>query len=90
MWKGHFFIGALSGQQRQRVAVLVAGGLAIGAIGSWWSSRLIGSLLYDVEARDPLTFIVGSLVLLAAAVAAGWLPVRRAARIDPASILRES
>jgi putative ABC transport system permease protein len=73
----------------QRVMFVVAGGLAIGAIGSWWSSRLIGSLLYDVEARDPLTFIVGCLVLLGAAVTAGWLPARRATRVDPASILRE-
>ena len=74
----------------RRVMLLVAGGLALGAIGSWWSSRLIGSLLYEVDARDPTTFVGAGLVLLAVAGVAGWLPARRATRIDPGSILRES
>ena len=58
----------------------MAGGLAV--------TRLMGSLLFDVAPYDPLTFIVVSIVLAGVAFLAGWLPARRAARIDPLRALR--
>jgi len=72
-----------------RVTRLVIAGVAIGAVGSWWAARLIASLLYGVPARDPNTLALASIVMVIAAGAAGWLPARRAARVDPAAVLRE-
>jgi ABC-type lipoprotein release transport system permease subunit len=46
------------------------------------------SLLFGIEAKDPLTFLAVPGVLLLAALAASYLPARRAARIDPALSLR--
>jgi hypothetical protein len=72
-----------------RVAALVGSGAIIGALVSLVASRLVGSVLYGVEPRDPAT-LVGALVMLATVGAfAGWLPAWRASRIDPALVLRE-
>ena len=49
----------------------------------------VGPLLFQVEARDPATFAGAAGVLVAAGVLAAWLPARRAARLDPATVLRE-
>jgi ABC-type antimicrobial peptide transport system permease subunit len=81
--------GAVQRMVLRRVTMLVTVGLVIGAIGSWWAARLVASLLYDIPARDPNTVALASLVMLIAAGAAGWLPARRAARVDPAVVLRE-
>jgi putative ABC transport system permease protein len=72
-----------------RVALLVGVGIALGAAASLWASRLVGTLLYGLAPRDPPTFIGAALVLAAIALVATWLPARRAARIDPAQVLRE-
>jgi putative ABC transport system permease protein len=71
-----------------RVAVLVAAGVVLGAVASAWAVRFVSTLLFDVEARDPWTFAGSALLLIAVACAAAWLPARRAARIDPATVLR--
>ena len=73
-----------------RVAWLVGLGVMIGAAISLWAARFVESLLFGVKARDPLTFAGAAAVLVATALLAGWLPARRAARIDPATVLRES
>jgi len=44
--------------------------------------------LYQVDARDPLTLTIVVIVLLASTALAAWLPARRAARLDPAAVLR--
>jgi putative ABC transport system permease protein len=54
-----------------------------------WASRFIATLLYGLEPRDPVTLIGAALVLGAIGGLAGWLPARRASRIDPAQVLRE-
>jgi predicted lysophospholipase L1 biosynthesis ABC-type transport system permease subunit len=68
--------------------VLAAVGVAIGAVAAAGTSRLMASLLFGVTARDPLTFIVTSVGLAATAVLAGYLPSRRATRVDPNTALR--
>jgi putative ABC transport system permease protein len=72
-----------------RVAWLVALGVATGAGLSLWASRFVRALLYDLEPRDPVTFIAAAIVLGLIGLLAGWLPARRAARIDPTVVLRE-
>ena len=73
----------------QRVGVLIAAGLAFGMAGSLWAVHFVEALLFQVEARDPATFAGAAGVLVAAGVLAAWLPARRAARLDPATVLRE-
>jgi predicted permease len=73
----------------RRVGILIVMGLALGLVGSWWAARLIAPLLFQVQARDPLTFFGTAAVLIAVGVLAAWVPARRAARLDPAAVLRE-
>ena len=51
-------------------------------------TRLLRSLLFEVKPTDPATFAVGALILFAAAIAACWIPARRATRVDPLVALR--
>jgi putative ABC transport system permease protein len=73
----------------RRVGVLIVAGLALGLAGSWWAARFIAPLLFQVQARDPTTFAGTAAVLVAVGVLAAWVPARRAARLDPATVLRE-
>jgi putative ABC transport system permease protein len=73
----------------RRVGVLLVAGLVLGLAGSWWAARFIAPLLFQIEARDPMTFSVTAAVLVAVGVLAAWMPARRAARLDPATVLRE-
>ena len=73
----------------QRVGVLIAAGLALGLGGSLWAARFVEALLFHLEARDPVTFAGATAVLVAVGVLAAWMPARRAARLDPATVLRE-
>jgi putative ABC transport system permease protein len=72
-----------------RVARLVAAGILAGAIAAAWSAQLVGSLLFGIEPRDLPTFAVAAAALGTVAALAAWLPARRAARIDPASVLHD-
>jgi ABC-type antimicrobial peptide transport system permease subunit len=63
-------------------------GLAIGLAGALAATRLLSSLLYDVRPTDAITFAAVSLLLLAVALVASYLPARRATRIDPITALR--
>jgi predicted permease len=72
-----------------RVAALIVSGLALGLAGSWWAARFVAPLLFQVEARDPMTFSGTAAVLVAVGALAAWLPARHAARLDPATVLRE-
>jgi len=73
----------------RRVAILVGLGIAIGGVTGLWAARLTETLLYDLRPHDPLSFALAALVLAAAGLVAAWLPARRAARIDPAVVLRD-
>jgi predicted permease len=81
--------GGIVGLIFRRVAMLLVVGLVIGAAVSLWAARFVQTLLFQLDARDPATFVVAALVLAAAVILAAWLPARRAARLDPARVLRE-
>jgi len=66
----------------------VVAGLAVGIAGALAAGRILSSLLFQVNARDPLTMGAVALVLLAVAVAAAVAPARRATRVDPMRALR--
>jgi putative ABC transport system permease protein len=72
----------------REVAVLAALGIAIGLPGGYGLGRIVESQLYGLTARDPLTFGVATLALLATALVAGLVPALRAARVDPMIALR--
>ncbi|MGH9371238.1 MAG: ABC transporter permease [Vicinamibacterales bacterium] len=72
---------------RQGLALTVAG-LCVGIGGAFVVSRWLTSLLFGVTATDPFNFVAVSLVLLAVAGAASYVPARRAAGIDPMAAIR--
>jgi predicted permease len=73
----------------RRVGILIIAGLTLGLAGSWWAVRFIAPLLFQLEPRDPMTFSGTAVVLIAIGVLAAWVPASRAARLDPATVLRE-
>ena len=74
----------------RRVAWLVGTGIVLGAGLSMWAATFISTLLYGLDARDPVTFVSAAALLTLVAALAAWLPARRAARIDPMRVLRNS
>jgi predicted permease len=70
---------------------LVLRGIVFGAVGALILTRVVSSwshLLYGVGSGDPLTFATASIVLIAVAALAGYIPARRAAKVDPMVALR--
>jgi putative ABC transport system permease protein len=68
--------------------MLAAGGLALGLAGSFVTTRLLETLLYDVPGTDPLTYTAVAALLIAVALVATYIPSRRAAHVDPVTALR--
>ena len=69
--------------------VLVVIGLAVGLFLSRLLTKTAASLLYELKPNDPLTITLATLLLAAVALLAGYLPARRASRVDPMVALRE-
>jgi len=69
-------------------AGVAAAGVAIGLLGAFALTRLMGAVLFEVSATDVVSFVAAPVLLLAVAVPATWLPARRAARVDPMVALR--
>jgi putative ABC transport system permease protein len=85
-------LGATSGNILGMVVregmALAAVGLIAGVAGALALTRLASTLLFGVSARDPMTFVLVSLVLLMVSFVASYLPARHATRVDPLSTLR--
>ena len=73
----------------KKIALPVCLWLMAGAGLSYWAARYVGTLLYDLDARDPLTFAGAVIFLAVVSLFAAWVPARRAAAIDPARVLHE-
>jgi ABC-type antimicrobial peptide transport system permease subunit len=77
--------GTMVLRQTMRLALI---GIALGLVVALAVNRFMESLLFGVQANDPLTFIGVCVVLVAVAALAGYLPARRAANVDPLESLR--
>jgi len=81
--QGHVLRGVM-----QKTMILALTGIVLGTVASVVVARWIASLLFGTEPTDPLTFAGMILVMTAVALIAGYIPARRAARIDPMVALR--
>jgi putative ABC transport system permease protein len=86
---------ALGAGRRQLLAmvlgqglVLVAAGEALGLATAWSLHRLVASMVYGITPTDPITFGSAALVWAAVALAACYVPARRATKVDPVVTLR--
>jgi predicted permease len=94
--RGEIGIRVALGAQREEVGRMIVmqsvrlaiAGVVVGLAGALSVTRLMRSLLFEVEPSDPFTLAVVGLFLLAVAAAASWIPARRAMRVDPAEALR--
>ena len=84
------------GAERRQVLRLIFGlgslltllGLALGFAGAWGATRYLGTMLYGVQAGDPVTLAMVGAILVVVALAACLLPARRATQVDPMVALR--
>jgi predicted permease len=85
-------LGAQPGQVRAMIlresTWLTVAGIAVGGSAALALTRLVKSMLYGIQAYDPPSLAGGVLILLAVALAASWIPARRAATVQPMQALR--
>jgi predicted permease len=72
----------------REVLTLVSLGLAIGLAAAWGLNRLVGNQLYGISATDPATIVAAVALLGVVAALAGYIPARRATRVNPVTALR--
>ncbi len=70
------------------VLVLATIGMSAGLAVALATSRFVASFLYGLKPNDPMALTLAAIVLLSAALAAGYVPARKASRIDPVTALR--
>jgi putative ABC transport system permease protein len=85
-------LGARSGDVLRMILLqgltVVVIGITVGLFGAWMLTRTLGSLLFGVTARDPVTFIAVPIILIALSVVACCLPALRASKVDPVTALK--
>ena len=85
-------LGATQGVVQRRILrdtlELAIIGIALGTVASWMVARLLRSQLFGVSATDPATFVAMIVLVTAVALVSGYLPARRASRIDPTAAFR--
>ncbi|HEY8174793.1 MAG TPA: ABC transporter permease [Gemmatimonadaceae bacterium] len=79
--------GSIIGMVVRQALVLSGVGIVVGAVAAVWATRVLGTMLFQVGARDPVAYVVSASALLVVALGASWLPARRAARVDPVRAL---
>ncbi len=86
---------ALGAQRRDVLSLVVSqgmklalAGIVVGLVGSLVATRVVSSILYNVSATDPLSFVFTAVFLTVAAFLASYLPARRAIKLDPVEALR--
>jgi putative ABC transport system permease protein len=72
----------------RRGAILAACGIGLGAVAGLLLTRALKALLFGISSYDPATFALTALLLATVALAASFVPARRAARVDPMVALR--
>jgi putative ABC transport system permease protein len=72
-----------------RTAKLAVAGLLVGAAASTALSGQLGALLHGVSPADPLVFVMSAAVLFITALAASYIPARRASKIDPLIVMKQ-
>src|ERR1043166_7660963 len=80
--------GSLLGLILRQAVVLALTGAVAGIIGSLLLMRLLASQLFEIKPGDPVTLIGAVLLMMIVAVAASWIPARRATKVDPMIALR--
>jgi putative ABC transport system permease protein len=80
-------VGSVIGMVVRQALTLTLIGIVIGGVAALWATRVLGTLLFETNTRDPVAFAVGAVVLLLVALGASWIPARRAARVDPIKAL---
>jgi predicted permease len=73
-----------------RVSLLLVAGVVAGAALTLWASTFVAGLLYGLVPTDPAMLAGAAMVLFTTGIVAAWLPARRAARLNPITVLRES
>jgi len=85
-------LGAQPGQVRGMIlrqsTGLAIAGIVVGLVAALGLTRLVKSMLYGIQPYDPLSLAAGVFLLLTVALAASWIPARRAARVQPMEALR--
>jgi putative ABC transport system permease protein len=79
---------SIAGLVLREALLIVMGGIAVGLLSAGAASSVLTSLLFDVQPFDPLTFSAMAALLGIVALAATYVPARRAARVDPLVALR--
>ena len=87
---------ALGAARRQVIGMVLretcrlgAAGVAIGLVTAWATTRYVESFLFGIKGNDPVAIGLAVVVLAAASMTAGYVPARRASRIDPIAALRD-
>ena len=88
---------ALGATPRQVAGLLLRGGFApvlagamLGLVGAMWASAGMRGLLYDVGRFDVMAFLAAAIALALVTIAAGLVPARRVAAVDPLVVLKET